>query len=132
LAVSLDLKTFSLEGGSFVVISALKTPTLSQDWHINSGIATTIASLRASSSWIARKVHLSANFFTHHVIFWARQEASRAAFPFSFPLIPLPLLLSPFIVGRIPLLLMFLLVLLVPRFEFALYVNKKKKKGYLP
>jgi hypothetical protein len=50
LAVSLDLKTFSLEGDSSVVIAALKTPALSQDWHINSVIAATLASLPASSS----------------------------------------------------------------------------------
>jgi hypothetical protein len=31
LAVSLDLKTFSLEGDSSVIIATLKTPALSQD-----------------------------------------------------------------------------------------------------
>jgi hypothetical protein len=71
LAVSLGLKTFSLEGDSAVVIAALKTPTLSQDWHVNSVIAATLSSIPASSSWEVRKVHRSANFYTHHAAFWA-------------------------------------------------------------
>jgi hypothetical protein len=90
LAVSLDLKTFSLEGDSSVVIAALKTPTLSQDWHINSVIVATIASLPVSSFWVARKVYRSANFCAHHVAFWAAARGFLGCIPIFFLTYPPP------------------------------------------
>jgi hypothetical protein len=50
LVVSLVLKTFSLDGDFLVIIVALKTPALFQEWHINSVIAATFASFLASFS----------------------------------------------------------------------------------
>ena len=84
LAVSLDLKTFSLEGDSSVIIAALKTPALSQDWHVNLVIATTLDSLLASSSQEVRKVHRSANFCAHHVAFWALARGFSSCIPIFF------------------------------------------------
>jgi hypothetical protein len=51
-----------LEGDSVVIIAALQTPTLSQDWHINSVIASTLSTLPAFALWVVRKVHKSVNF----------------------------------------------------------------------
>jgi hypothetical protein len=125
LAVSLDLKTFSLNGDSLVIIAALKTLALSQDWHINFVIAATLASLPASFSWEARKVHKSANFYAHHVAFWATTRGFSGCIPTYSP--PPPL--SPFVVERILLPLLFSLVkLLVPPFVNALLLQKQKTK----
>ena len=90
LAFSLDLKTLSIEGDSSVVIAALKTPALSQDWHINSVIVATLASLLASSSWEARKLHRSANFCVYHVVFWAAARGFLGCIPIFFSIYPFP------------------------------------------
>jgi hypothetical protein len=100
LVVSLGLKTISLEGDSTVVIAALKTPVLSQDWHVNSVIAATLSSIPASSSREVRKVHRSANFCIHHVACWAATRGFSGCIPTFFSLIPLLPLLSPFVVER--------------------------------
>jgi hypothetical protein len=102
LAVSLDLKTFSLEGDSSVFIAALNTPALSQDWHINSVIAATLASLPASSAWEARKVHRSANFYAHQVAFWAAARGLSGCIPIFFPTYPPPLSFIPLCSGKDP------------------------------
>jgi hypothetical protein len=57
LAASLHLNHFSLEGDSAVVITALKNPSITLDWHIESIIANTLSLLPASSLWIAKKIH---------------------------------------------------------------------------
>ena len=44
---------------------------ISQDWHVESVIASTLSLLLASFCWEARKVNKSANFCVHHVTFWA-------------------------------------------------------------
>ena len=85
LSVSLDLKTFSLECDSSAIIDALKTPALSQDWHVNSDIAATLDSLPASSSWEVRKIHRSANFCAYHVAFWAVARGFSGCIPIFFP-----------------------------------------------
>jgi hypothetical protein len=86
LAISLKLKTFSLEGDSSVIIAELQTPTLSQDWHIESVIAATLSSHLASSTWEARKVHRSANLCTHHVAFWVAAKGFSGCISIYFPL----------------------------------------------
>jgi hypothetical protein len=70
LAASLQLKFFSLEGDSSVVVAALQTPSMTVDWHIES-IANTLFLLPYSSCWEAKKVYKSVNFYAHHVAFWA-------------------------------------------------------------
>ena len=55
LAASLQLKFFSLEGGSSVVVAALQTPSITVDWHIESIIANTLSLLPSSSCWEAKK-----------------------------------------------------------------------------
>jgi hypothetical protein len=102
LAVSLGLKTFSLEGDSVVVIAALKTPALSQDWHVNSVIAATLSSIPASSSWEVRKVHRSANFYAHHVAFWATARGFSGCIPTFFPTYPPPPSYVPICSGKDP------------------------------
>jgi hypothetical protein len=69
LAASLNLKNFSLEGDSSMIIAALQTLAISQDWHVESVIASTLSLLLASSCWEARKIHKSANFCAHHMAF---------------------------------------------------------------
>jgi hypothetical protein len=96
----LKLENFSLEGDSAVVIAALQSPALSQDWHIDPLIASTLSMLPATALWVAKKVHRSANFCAHHVAFWAAARVSQAAFPLI--LLPLPLIL--FVVEKIHLL----------------------------
>jgi hypothetical protein len=102
LAVSLGLKTFSLEGDSAVIIAALKTPALSQDWHVNSVIAATLSSIPASSSWEVRKVHRSANFCAHHVAFWAAARGFSGCIPIFFPTYPPPPSSIPICSGKDP------------------------------
>jgi hypothetical protein len=102
LAVSLGLKTFSLEGDSAVVIAALKTPTLSQDWHVNSVISATLSSILASSSWEVRKVHRSANFCAHHAAFWAAARGFSGCILTFFPTYPPPPSSVPICSGKDP------------------------------
>jgi hypothetical protein len=84
LAVSLKLENFSLEGDSAVVIAALQSPALSQDWHIDPLIASTLSMLPATALWVAKKVHRSANFCAHHVAFWAAARVFSGCIPTYF------------------------------------------------
>ena len=85
LASSLKLTKFSLEGDSTVVIDALNNPLISQDWHIDSVIASTLSLLPASSCWEAKKIHRIANFCVHYVVFWAAARAFLGCIPTYFP-----------------------------------------------
>jgi hypothetical protein len=51
LTMSLKLNNFSLKGDSAMIIAALQTPTLSQDWHIESVIASTLSMLPTPAQW---------------------------------------------------------------------------------
>jgi hypothetical protein len=68
-ACSLQLKFFSLEGDSKIVIAALTTPSITIDWHIDTVIANTLALLPTAFLWEAKKIHRSANFYVHHVAY---------------------------------------------------------------
>ena len=70
LATSLNLKKFSLEGDSLVVITALQNPSISLNWHLESVITNTLFLLSTSSLWEAKKIHRSTNFCAHHVAYW--------------------------------------------------------------
>jgi hypothetical protein len=69
LLASLQLKFFSLEGDSKIVIAALTTPSITIDWHIDTVIANTLALLPTAFLWEAKKIHKSANFCVHHVAY---------------------------------------------------------------
>jgi hypothetical protein len=71
IAASLKLTKFSLEGDSKILIDALKTPSITVDWHIETVIANTLSLISSSSLWEAKKIHRSANFCPHHVAYWA-------------------------------------------------------------
>jgi hypothetical protein len=103
LAASLQLKSFSLEGDSKIVIAALTSPSITSDWHIDSVIANTLSLLTTASFWEAKKIHRSANFCTHHVAYWAATRVFSSCIPTYFPLL-LPL---PFVVEKIHLPLSF-------------------------
>jgi hypothetical protein len=62
LATILKLTKFSLEGDSKIVIDALKTPSITVDWHIETVIANALSLISSSSLWEAKKIHRSANF----------------------------------------------------------------------
>jgi hypothetical protein len=69
LLASLQLKFFSLEGDSKIVIAALTTPSITIDWHTDTVIANTLALLPTAFLWEAKKIHRSANFYVHHVAY---------------------------------------------------------------
>ena len=97
VASSLNLSKFSLEGDSSVVIEALNNPLISQDWHIDSVIVTTLSLLPASSCWVANKIHRSVNFCAHYVAFGAVARVFLGCIPtYSH------LLLFPFYSGKDP------------------------------
>jgi hypothetical protein len=56
LATSLQLKNFTLEGNSQIVISALNFPAITFDWHIEHVIASSLSLFPATPSWEARKL----------------------------------------------------------------------------
>lgn len=64
LAAFLKLKNFTLEGESLVVIMALQHPSIVQYWQIEKVIVDSISLIIAFSIWPARKIHISANFYT--------------------------------------------------------------------
>ena len=99
MVASLQLKFFSLEGDSKIVIVALTFPSITIDWHIDSVIANTLALLPTVSLWEAKKIHKSANFCTHHMAFWAVARVFSTCIPTYFPPSPLPL---SFVVEKIP------------------------------
>jgi hypothetical protein len=86
LAISLGLQNFTLEGDSHIVIIALQNPTIIQDWKIADISSNSISTISTSYSWKARKVHKSANFCAHHVVYWA---VARVAFPLDFLIPPI-------------------------------------------
>ena len=51
LAAFLKLTKFSLEGDSKIVIDALKTPSITVDWHIETVIANALSLISSSSLW---------------------------------------------------------------------------------
>ena len=55
LVASLQLKFFSLEGDSKIVIAALTTPSITIYWHIDTVIANALALLTAASLWEVKK-----------------------------------------------------------------------------
>jgi hypothetical protein len=67
LAFSLGLDCFILKGDSEVVFLALRHPNSSSDWRISSIIDDIIDSIPFSSSWEARNVNRSANFYVHYI-----------------------------------------------------------------
>jgi hypothetical protein len=89
LVASLKLNSFSIEGDSLIVISALQAPSPVHNWQIERVIADSINIIPASCSWEARKINRSANFCAHHVTHWAALGFTLAAFPFFSPLLPL-------------------------------------------
>jgi hypothetical protein len=85
LAVVLKLTNFSLEGDSKIVIDALKTHSITVDWHIESVIANALSLISSSSIWEAKKIYRSANFCTHHVAYWAAARVFSSCIPNYFP-----------------------------------------------
>jgi hypothetical protein len=85
LAVSLKLKSFTIEGDSLLVISALKLPSISLDWKIEKVISDFFLLVPASPTWEARKVNKSANFCAHHVAYWAAARVYSGYIPTLFP-----------------------------------------------
>jgi hypothetical protein len=81
LAASLHLSNFCIEGDSLIVITALQFPTLITNWHIEKLIIDTLALLRPSSKWEAKKINRSANFYAHHVAFWAAARVLSGCIP---------------------------------------------------
>jgi hypothetical protein len=55
LVASLHLKNFFLEGDSSIMVTALQTPSITVDWHIESIIANTLSLLPSSSCWEGKK-----------------------------------------------------------------------------
>jgi hypothetical protein len=98
LAVSLQLKKFIIEGDSQTVITALQHPTITQDWSIDSIISDSLSILSTSSNWEARKINRSANFYAHHVAYWAAARDFSGCIPTYFP----PSLSIPICSGKDP------------------------------
>jgi hypothetical protein len=69
LATSLQLKNFTLEGDSQIVISTLNFPAITFDCHIEHVIASSLSLFPTSPSWEARKINKSINFCAHHVAY---------------------------------------------------------------
>jgi hypothetical protein len=89
LAISLNIKSFILEGDSQIVILAFQHPDIAQDWRISSIIHNIIDCITADSSWLVRKVNRSANFCTNYVAHWATTRVTVGNIPTYPPLIPL-------------------------------------------
>jgi hypothetical protein len=71
LANSLHLDQFILEGDSSIVFLSLQNPSLSIDWHIENVINETLSSFQVSSTWEARKINGSVNFYVHYAAYRA-------------------------------------------------------------
>jgi hypothetical protein len=97
LAATLQLKNFTLESDSQIVIFALNFHAITFDWHIKHVIANSLSMFLASTFWEARKVKRRANFFTHHVTHWAAARGFSGCIPISI-LFFLLLLSSPVMV----------------------------------
>jgi hypothetical protein len=80
----MNLKNFSIEGDSLIVISALQAPSFGHNWQIERVIADSIDIIPASSSWEARKINKSANFCAHHVAYWAAARVHSGGIPIFF------------------------------------------------
>ncbi|XP_059429859.1 uncharacterized protein LOC132163555 [Corylus avellana] len=86
LAISLGCADFFLEGDSQVVIMALQHPSIVCDWKIVDIIFNSIATIPLISSWRAKKVHVSANFYTHHhVTYWTAARVYSNYIPTHLP-----------------------------------------------
>jgi hypothetical protein len=127
LAVSLNLRDFSLEGDSITVILALQDLSQILDWKIADLISDSVSIIPSSSIWKVRKVHRSANFCAHHVAYWAAANVHSGCIPTYFS--PSPSF--PICSGKDPpsfwfeLWLYFCFVLLM-----KFYLQKKKKILY--
>jgi hypothetical protein len=84
LAVSLNLRDFSLEGDSITVILALQDLSQILDWKIADLISDSVSIIPSSSIWKVRKVHRSANFCAHHVAYWAAANVHSGCIPTYF------------------------------------------------
>jgi hypothetical protein len=85
LVASLKLNSFSIEGDSLIVISALQAPSLVHNWQIERVIADSMNTILASYSWKVRKINRSANFYAHHVTHWAASRVHFGCIPIFFP-----------------------------------------------
>ncbi|XP_059451030.1 uncharacterized protein LOC132181816 [Corylus avellana] len=90
LAVSLNLKNFTIEGDSLIVISALQFPAIIRDWSIEKIILDSLSLLPPSSKWEAKKINRSANFCAHHVAYWAAARVHSGCIPIFSPFSPPP------------------------------------------
>jgi hypothetical protein len=97
LTASLQLKNFSLEGDSVVVILALNNQSITFDWHIEYVIANALSIIPISSLWLATKIHRSVNFCAHYVAFWAATRVFSDCISIYFPMLHL----IPFVVEKI-------------------------------
>ena len=84
LAVSLQLKNFSIEGDSLLVDSALQHHSLSQDWQIENIISKFFLILPSCPSWEAKKVNRCANLCAHHVAYWTATRVFSGYIPTFF------------------------------------------------
>jgi hypothetical protein len=84
LACSFSLDQFILEGDSAVVIQALNHPFSVLDWRISSIIFESLDSISSASSWEARKINRSTNFYAHSMARWAAAKSHFGNIPFSY------------------------------------------------
>jgi hypothetical protein len=82
LAISLQLYQVILKGDSSLVISALQNPSCVMDWQINFIIKDTISSFSAPPLWEARKINISANFYTYYAAYRAAARVFLDCIPY--------------------------------------------------
>jgi hypothetical protein len=77
----MKLNKFILEGVSNVIMSALKSPTLIRDAHIEHVIQETITSFPPSSIWEAKNISRSENFCAFYVAYRAAARVLPGCIP---------------------------------------------------
>jgi len=83
LCFSMQLSHVNFEGDSLTVNLAINNPTITQDWRISPIISDFFSIISSTTSWFASSINRSANFYAHHVAYWAATRFSSSCIPTS-------------------------------------------------
>jgi hypothetical protein len=79
----MQLSHVNFEGDSLTVNLAINNPTITQDWRISPIISDFFSIISSTTSWFASSINRSANFYAHHVAYWAATRFSSSCIPTS-------------------------------------------------